>query len=131
MGLDTEFVYQLDATFCPQCERQLPFQNEMPPHQRESAFHFCPHCRHPNPSDGGKTLDSDFKTPRMYRPESRPSSAVSSSESISSFHFHDSAQFCQYCEYTLAIKRGIPPNDRNSAHNYCPHCGKSGPVMPS
>ena len=132
MGTDkmhTEFTYQLDAIFCPQCENQLPFQNDMPTHQRESAFHFCPHCRHPNPSDGGKNLDSEFKTPRMYLPDSRPSSAISSRGSDTSFHFHDSAQFCQYCEYTLAIMSGIPPSDRESAYNYCPHCGSAGPVL--
>ena len=127
-GTDVEFVYSLDATFCPHCERQLPFQHEMPAHQRESAFHFCPHCRHPNPSDGGKNLDSEFKTPRLYAPDTRPSSALSSSRSINSFHFEDAAQFCQYCEYMLAMKKDIPPDDRQSAYNNCPHCGSAGPL---
>ena len=113
-GTDAEFFYSLDATFCPQCERQLPIQDEMPTHQRESAFHFCPHCRYPNPSDGSKNLDSDFKTPRLYTPATRPSSAHSSS-SIKSFHFEESALFCQHCEHMLAIEANIPPDDRASA----------------
>jgi len=130
---DTEFVYSLDATFCPECERQLPFESEMPKIQRESAFHFCPHCRHPNPSDGRMNVDSQFKTPRMYAPATpeqlRPSSALFTDRSEGSFHFKDHALFCQFCEYMLAVTIDVPPNDRDSAYNYCPHCGSTDPVM--